>query len=218
MNTVCFRVLYLLIVSLFFFSSCKASRNVSSSPPTAASASLSGKVAFPASEYYGERWNNDYVRLNSDPKPSGRVTLNLTPAGSTGFVMPVCGNILSEFGMRGGRMHEGIDVKLAHEQPVYSAFDGMVRVAKDHASYGKYVVIRHDNGLETVYSHLNSIAVKLNQRVNAGTRIGGGGKTGNATSEHLHLEIRFMGEPMNPRLIIDFEKCNLKSRTITINN
>ena len=200
-----------IILFALFISSCKASRNVSSTT----SASSGG--AFPASEFYGSRWNNDYVRINSDPRPEGTVTLNLHPAGSAGFVMPVCGNILSEFGMRNGRMHTGIDVKLTHEQPVYSAFDGMVRIAKDHNSYGKYVVIRHDNGLETLYSHLNSIAVRLNQRVNAGDKIGGGGKTGNATGEHLHFEIRFMGEPMNPRLIVDFENCRLVKNTITLN-
>ena len=217
MNSSFLRYLCPIFISIFFISSCKASRNVPSSSTSPPVTSFSGRSAYPASEFYGARWNNDYVRVNSDPKPVGTVTLNLTPPGSTGFVMPVCGNIMSEFGMRSGRMHVGIDVKLTHEQPVYSAFDGMVRIAKDHANYGKYVVIRHDNGLETLYSHLNSIAVRVNQRVNAGSRIGGGGKTGNATGEHLHLEIRFMGEPMNPRLIIDFEKCTLKAGTITLN-
>ena len=190
---------------------CKITNNTSPEPPS------SGKSRYPAAEYYGDRWNNDYVRINSDPKPSGTVTLNLLPSGSTNFVMPFCGKILSEFGMRNGRMHAGIDIKLVREAPVYCAFGGMVRVAKNHDSYGKYVVVRHDNGLETLYSHLNSISVKINQRVKAGARIGGGGKTGNATTEHLHFEIRFMGEPLNPRLIVDFDNCKLKSKTIKLN-
>ena len=206
-----YSIALLFCYSFMLISSCKGSNSVQSA------SSPSGKSNYPASQYYGNRWNNEHVRLNSDPKPTGTVKLNLTPKGSKGFVMPVCGKVLSEFGMRSGRMHYGTDVKLTHEQPVYCAFDGMVRVAKDHVSLGNYVVVRHDNGLETVYSHLNSISVKINQRIKAGDRIGGGGKTGNATSEHLHLEIRFMGEAFNPRLIIDFEKCILKSEKVTLN-
>jgi len=172
---------------------------------------------YPAREYYGEKWNNDHIQINSDPKPSGTVSLKLIPAGATGFVMPVCGKLLSDFGVRNGRKHTGIDIKLEKETPVYCAFDGMVRIAKVYGNYGKVVVVRHDNGLETVYSHLNSISVKMNQRVKAGVRIGGGGKTGNATSEHLHFEMRFKGEPFNPRLVVDFEKCRLKSDVLTLN-
>ena len=199
----------LMFISAFLFSDCK---------PSGKTSSFQAASAYPAHEYYGDRWNNEHVRINSDPKPTGTVTLNLTPKGTTGFVMPVCGKVLSEFGMRNGRAHTGIDLKMNKGEPVYCAFDGMVRMAKDYGSYGKVVVVRHDNGLETLYSHLNSISVKLNQRVKAGARIGGGGSTGNATTVHLHFEIRFKGEPLNPRLVVDFEKCRLKSNTITLNN
>ena len=181
-------------------------------PPPKPTTNVTAPSSYPATQYYGNRWNNEYVRITSDPKPTGTTTLDLTE-----FSMPVCGKVLSEFGPRNGRMHEGIDLKLTHEQPVYCAFDGMVRMAKEHRSYGKMVTVRHDNGLETVYSHLNSIAVKINQRIKAGDRVGGGGKTGNATGEHLHLEIRFMGEPFNPRLVIDIENCRLNSNKLTIN-
>jgi len=198
----------LIFISLFFLHGCNPSRGISLSAPSG---------DFPASEFYGNRWNNEHVRLNSDPGPVGSISLNLSPAGSNGFVMPFCGTVVSEFGIRNGRMHTGIDIKLAMNDPVYAAFDGMVRMAKDYGTYGKVVVIRHDNGLETLYSHLNSIAVRLNQRVKAGDRIGGGGRTGNATTEHLHFETRFMGEPFNPRLIIDFDVCALKSRIVTLN-
>ena len=200
------RAFCLIFFLAFLLSGCNLSRRVSSS-----------SSGYPAREHYGDRWNNDHVRLNSDPRPSGTVRLNLIPAGTNGFVMPVCGKVISEFGLRNGRQHTGIDLKLQKETPVYSAFDGMVRMAKDYGSYGKMVVVRHDNGLETLYSHLNSIAVKLNQRIKAGERIGGGGKTGNATTEHLHFEIRYKGEPVNPRLVIDFEKCRLKSNNLQLN-
>ena len=222
----------LLILSILFLPGCKTSRKASSSKSTdkisvtfdagdksvtssnTSSSSSVPLLGYPANEYYGSRWNTEHVRINSDPKPSGTTTLNLT----ANFVMPVCGKVLSEFGPRNGRMHTGIDLKVEKEDPIYCAFDGMVRVAKDYGSYGKVVVVRHDNGLETLYSHLNSIAVKLNQRVQAGNRIGGGGKTGNAQGEHLHFEVRFKGEPFNPRLVVDFENCRLKSETLVLNN
>ena len=208
------RMAFVMLLSVFFLTGCKTSRKV----PSSRAPSVIKASTYPAREHYGDRWNTEHVRINSDPKPSGTVRLNLLPAGTGGFVMPVCGKALSEFGMRNGRAHTGIDIKLGKETPVYCAFDGMVRMAKEYGSYGKIVVVRHDNGLETVYSHLNSIAVKLNQRVKAGARIGGGGKTGNATTEHLHFEIRFKGEPFNPRLVVDFEKCRLKSDVLTIND
>ena len=198
-----------IFVVCFLFTGCKAFRNVV--PEGTAS-------GYPAREHYGDRWNNEHVRINSDPKPSGTVRLHLIPAGTGGFVMPVCGKVLSEFGMRNGRAHTGIDLKLDKGDPVYCAFDGMVRMAKTYGSYGKIVVVRHHNGLETVYSHLNSISVKVNQRVKAGARIGGGGNTGNATGVHLHFEIRFKGEPLNPRLVVDFEKCSLKTNVLTLNH
>ncbi|MDR1172986.1 MAG: peptidoglycan DD-metalloendopeptidase family protein [Bacteroidales bacterium] len=235
-----FGTVWPVLISALLLSSCKSSRKTVSSEQSdkievvfdggaskSSSPSVSSKTAtvpatassgYPAREYYGDRWNTGHVRINSDPKPSGTVTLNLAPAGTSDFVMPFCGKILSEFGPRSGRMHTGIDIKLEKDDPVYCAFDGMVRMAKDYGNYGKVVVVRHDNGLETLYSHLNSIAVKLNQRVRAGDRIGGGGKTGNAQGEHLHFETRFKGEPFNPRLAVDFEKCRLKSETLALND
>jgi len=194
-----------IVILAFLFLGCRASFSAVSSD-------------YPAREHYGDRWNNEHVRINSDPKPSGTIRLNLVPSGTSNFVMPVCGRVMSEFGMRNGRPHTGIDLKLEKETPVYSAFDGMVRLAKNYGNYGKVVVIRHDNGLETLYSHLNSISVKVNQRVRAGARIGGGGKTGNAQTEHLHFEIRFKGEPINPRLVIDFDRCSLRSNSLTLDD
>ena len=198
----------LIFTASFLWTSCKFS----------SSSSVKSSSFYPAREHYGDRWNTEHVRINSDPKPSGTVVLNLTSSGTAGFVMPVCGKVLSEYGTRNGKKHTGIDLKLEKGEPVHCAFNGMVRLAKDYGSYGKTVVVRHDNGLETLYSHLNSIAVKPNQRVKAGDRIGSGGKTGNATGIHLHFETRFKGEPFNPRLVVDFQKCHLKSETLTLND
>lgn len=233
---------FLFVLSVFL-GGCKASRKAVPSSPasdkiravfdaggeTASSAKTSSSPAekpvkptglltrYPAPEYYGNSWNTEHVRYSA-AKPSGTAVLNMIPAGTNTFVMPVCGNILSEFGPRNDRMHTGIDIKLQMNDPVYCAFDGMVRMAQTYGDYGKMVVVRHDNGLETLYSHLNSISVKENQRIKAGDRIGGGGRTGRATGVHLHFETRFQGEPFNPRLVVDFDKCQLISESLVLND
>lgn len=124
------------------------------------------------------------------------------------YVAPVKGAITSEFGYRPRfrRMHKGIDIKLNVGDSIVAAFDGVVRITRyNRGGYGYYVVIRHDNGLETVYGHLSKYLVEPGQRVKAGQLIAKGGNTGRSTGPHLHLETRYMGIPINPRAIIDFE-------------
>lgn len=126
----------------------------------------------------------------------------------TGFVAPVRGKLTSPYGWRArfGRMHRGVDLNLRVGDSVVAAFDGKVRVVKyEAAGYGHYVVVRHDNGLETVYGHLSRTLVKPGQRVRAGQLIAKGGNTGRSTGPHLHFETRFMGLAVNPEAIIDFE-------------
>lgn len=126
----------------------------------------------------------------------------------TGYVAPVKGVVTSGYGYRPrfGRMHRGIDLNLRVGDTVVAAFDGKVRLTKyERRGYGYYVVVRHDNGLETVYGHLSAFLVKPNQRVKAGEPIALGGNTGRSTGPHLHFETRFMGIAINPAAIIDFE-------------
>ncbi len=126
----------------------------------------------------------------------------------TGYVAPVKGRLTSPYGWRArfGRMHRGVDLNLRVGDSVVAAFDGKVRLVKyEAAGYGHYVVIRHDNGLETVYGHLSRTLVKPGQRVRAGQLIAKGGNTGRSTGPHLHFETRFMGLAVNPEAIIDFE-------------
>ena len=79
-------------------------------------------------------------------------------------------------------------------------------VKYERRGYGKYVVIRHDNGLETIYGHLSKQIVKENEYVKAGDPIGLGGNTGRSTGSHLHFETRFLGEVINPEFMFDFPK------------
>jgi len=113
--------------------------------------------------------------------------------------------ITSRYGWRDGILHRGIDIDLVTGDEVYAILDGKVRYVRSHAGHGKTVVIRHENGLETVYAHLSKQLVKENQIVKKGEQIGKGGTTGNARGSHLHLEIRYEGVTINPEYFFDFE-------------
>ncbi len=133
--------------------------------------------------------------------------------------MPVRdGIVISKYGKRGKNMHTGIDLKQGQQDSIFAVFDGMIRMAKNYSGYGNVIVIRHPNGLETVYAHLSNIVVKPFQMVKAGDWIGLSGRTGRATTEHLHFEIRFLYEPFDPNLLIDFENQCLRHDQIRFIN
>lgn len=112
----------------------------------------------------------------------------------------------SEFGRRWGRWHHGVDLDLNTGDPVYAAFDGIVRISRYHrGGYGNFVVVRHHNGLETLYGHLSKAMVQVGDIVKAGTQLGEGGSTGRSTGPHLHYEVRYRGYAFNPEEIYDFE-------------
>lgn len=126
----------------------------------------------------------------------------------SGYVAPVKGRLTSGFGYRPrfGRMHKGVDLNLRTGDSIVAAFDGRVRISSYNAGgYGYYLVIRHDNGLETVYGHCSRLIAKKDQYVRAGQLIALGGSTGRSTGPHLHFETRFMGIAINPASIIDFD-------------
>lgn len=109
-------------------------------------------------------------------------------------------------------MHKGIDVKVYIGDTICAAFDGKVRVVNyDANGYGYYIVIRHSNGLETVYGHLSKQLVKINQIVKSGEPIGLGGNTGRSTGSHLHFETRLCGMALNPSYMFDFVAQDVKS-------
>lgn len=130
------------------------------------------------------------------------------------FHLPVPGKVTSNYGYRArfGRMHKGVDLALKVNDTVRAAFDGKVRLTNYEAKgYGNYVILRHNNGLETIYGHLNKHLVKDGQEVKAGDPIGLGGNTGRSTGPHLHFETRFMGYAINPAGIFDFENQTIHS-------
>lgn len=160
--------------------------------------------AYSAFGLYPE-WSNAYAHnyKNVTIPDSFRIDLS-------GYCMPTTNTkITSKFGPRRRRMHQGIDVKVYIGDTIRAAFNGKVRVVKNQGrrtGYGKYIIIRHDNGLETVYGHLSKQLVSEDQYVEAGEVIGLGGNTGRSTGSHLHFETRFLGQAINPALLFDFEK------------
>ena len=163
------------------------------------------QALYPGLDLY-PNWNNELVQ---------KYTFDLT-----GFCMPTEHTRITDvFGYRPRRRraHYGLDIKVYVGDTIRAAFDGKVRIVKNQGrrGYGKYVVIRHDNGLETVYGHLSKQLVDVNQRVKAGEPIALGGNTGRSTGSHLHFETRFLGIPINPALMFDFEKQDIVADSYT---
>jgi murein DD-endopeptidase MepM/ murein hydrolase activator NlpD len=119
------------------------------------------------------------------------------------FHYPAIGMMTSPFGPRWGRMHYGLDIDLEVGDNVFAAFEGMVRISQYHSSYGNVVVIRHNNGLETLYAHMSQRKVLPGDHVEAGDIIGLGGNTGRSYGAHLHFEFRYLGQAFDPLLILN---------------
>jgi len=125
--------------------------------------------------------------------------------------------VTSGFAFRGYRWHYGMDLDLETGDSVKSAFDGVVRIsAWDGGGYGNYILVRHYNGLETIYGHLSKALVPVGTFVKAGQLIGYGGSTGRSTGSHLHFEVRYQGNPINPALMYDFPDYKLRKDNFTI--
>lgn len=172
-------------------------------------------AAYPAYSLYPD-WNNERVHAYGKTvviPDSFRIDM-------TGFCMPTSNTkITSKFGPRRRRMHNGLDVKVYIGDTIRAAFSGKVRMVKyERRGYGQYVVIRHENGLETVYGHLSKQLVKEDQYVEAGEVIGLGGNTGRSTGSHLHFETRFLGQAINPALLFDFEKQDIVADSYLFQN
>ena len=172
--------------------------------------SISESYEIPAYSLYQKYWDTTNLRskMLEIPFSNDRLMLMLVQDANNPFVMPCqFDKIRTAYGeTKNGSFHPGIDLKTEPQTLVKSCFDGVVRMANNYGDYGTTVVVRHYNGLETVYAHLDKVCVKPNQIVKAGQVIGQTGTSGNTKECILHFETRFMNEYFNPELVIDFEE------------
>lgn len=126
------------------------------------------------------------------------------------FQVPSTGKVISKFGPRGQRMHTGTDIKMNNGDTIFASYDGVVAKAHYYYGYGNLVVIDHGFNLETSYGHLSAFLVRHGDKVKTGDPVGLAGRTGRATTSHLHFEIRENDKPYNPELVFDFEKNSIR--------
>lgn len=165
---------------------------------------------YPAQDLYKE-WHHEFLTPTSYSKAAIPDQYNIDLLG---FEFPTYGKVTSPFGYRKPRQHYGIDLKIPMKDTIRAAFEGKVRIERYEArGYGYYMVIRHPNGLETIYGHLAKFLVKVDQYVTAGEPIALGDNTGRSSGTHLHFETRFMGNPIDPASLIDFNSKSILSQT-----
>lgn len=186
---------------------------------TAANNYISDFLLIPAWDIY-QHWNTEVIHPLRTDLTNMNDTIQIALVDKVfecDYTHPYYGEVTSDFGPRRYRYHYGIDIKLETGDTVFAAFDGVVRIAKYSKTYGNVVLIRHFNGLETLYAHLSKIDVEIGQEVVTGQAIGLGGNTGRSTGSHLHFEVRYKGEPINPHSIIDFKDGKLKADILALN-
>ncbi len=161
-----------------------------------------------ALDLYQDSWNSERVNPYNASKMDlpDSLVIDLSE-----YCIPHNGHITSNYGWRKRRMHRGIDIKVQRGDTIRAAFSGKVRLTKyERRGYGYYVILRHDNGLETIYGHLSKFLVKPDQEVKVGEAIALGGNTGRSTGPHLHFETRYLGMDINPNAIFDFNNKTIR--------
>lgn len=165
----------------------------------------------PASDIY-TNWTHDLWKVEGHVAANYKIDLR-------GFCMPTTSRVVtSNFGRRWGRQHQGLDINIYTGDTIRAAFDGKVRVVACEGlrkGYGYYIVIRHPNGLETLYGHLSKQLVKEDQIVRAGDVIALGGNTGRSTGSHLHFETRLLGQAIDPAVMFDFRNQDVTANFYT---
>ena len=133
-------------------------------------------------------------------------------AGSRDGCYPLPGaKVISPYkNSRGSHRHTGVDLKTKANDPIYAVGDGVVTMSKNYSGYGKCIIIKHADGTETLYAHNSKNYVKEGEKVKSGQKIALTGRTGRATTEHLHFEVRKNGKPVNPMPLL--EKLSKKTR------
>ena len=168
-----------------------------------------------------DHWMTDQVHAYYDVNVKDLPEeLDLTLCDSVhGWCIPGQGKLVSPYKVRKGHKHQGVDLGVGFGNPIYAAFDGVVRVAlppRLTGGYGNVVVLRHANGLETYYGHLTNYIVEAGELVKAGEVIGYCGSTGRTTGPHLHFETRYMGQSFDPERIFDFQEGTLRDTVFTL--
>lgn len=161
-------------------------------------------------------WNTDVIFDRANAQSLHDTLCLVLSEDEHDHAMPCPGHVTSPFGPRKGRMHYGLDLKLYTGDPVVCAFPGVVRISKYNKSFGHVVVVRHHNGLETLYAHLSKRLVTPGQVIAAGDTLGKGGNTGRSYGSHLHFEVRFLDQPIDPSLLFDVENGQLKVKSFEI--
>ena len=154
---------------------------------------------------YSENWNNKV--FNPYKNHTTEFPFKLSFTDST-YASPILKKnvVTSRFGWRWGRAHKGIDIDLITGDKVVALLDGKVRYVGYHSGHGRSIIIRHANGLETVYAHLSKYSVKPNDIVKKGQVIGKGGNTGNSRGSHIHIETIYKGNYINPEYLFSFDE------------
>ena len=153
----------------------------------------------------------DIVTSDNDDK------IDFTDLAKSEWAYPLPGShVISPFG--GARHHPGVDLKTRPNDNICSAFDGVVTMSGNYFGYGNCIKIKHNNGLETLYGHQSRNLVRCGDKVKAGQIIGLTGRTGHATTEHLHFEIFFKGHRLNPSSVFDNANKSLQQVTLSLKN
>ena len=168
----------------------------------------------------GERKPTSGLTLDPDEaenpfEKSDTYKLNLAEMDPDHWAYPLPeAKVISPYG--GKRRHSGVDLKTKAKDEIRAAFDGIVTRSCPYAGYGNCIVIRHAYGFETLYSHQHKNLVKVGDKVKAGQVIGLTGRTGRATTEHLHFEISYRGRRLNPATLFDHSSHSLRQTTLTL--
>lgn len=165
------------------------------------------------------RVRDNMTDFKADPFANGNtIKWNLADMKSSQWSYPLPGaHVISPYGnRRGSHIHSGVDIKTKANDNVRAAFDGEVIESGYNGGYGNCIKIQHGNGLVTLYGHQSKNLVKVGQKVKAGQIIGLAGRTGRATTEHVHFEIFFCGRRYNPNILFNHDTHKLQNATLTI--
>lgn len=161
---------------------------------------------------------NNKEKANEPEKPyfydkNGDLIWKLSALKSDAWAYPLPNShVISPYG--GKRTHSGVDIKTKPNDNIVAAFDGVVTRSQPHFGYGNCIVIKHFESFETLYSHQSKNFVKVGDVVKAGQVIGLTGRTGHATTEHLHFEVMWKGHHFNPNLVFNTTNRTLNNGSI----